>query len=100
VFFRVSVPKPPDGLVGTSVRLTITVDRSGGGLTVPLSAVSTAADGSARVQKSVAGALRSVTVTPGLSADGYVAVEVPGGGLAAGDDVLIGTGKGASTSRG
>jgi hypothetical protein len=101
VFFRVTVPNPPDRLVGTSVRLTIAVDQSRKGqLTVPLSALTTVADGSARVQKSVSGKIQDVAVTPGLSADGYVAVDVPNGALAAGDQVVIGTAKGASASRG
>jgi peptidoglycan hydrolase-like protein with peptidoglycan-binding domain len=101
VFFRVAVAQAPDRLVGTSVRLTIAVDQSSKSqLTVPLSAVSTAADGSARVQKSAGGKVAPVPVNPGLAADGYVAIDVPGGGLAAGDQVVIGTDKGASAARG
>ncbi len=101
VFFRVAVPDPPDRLIGTSVRLTIAVDQSSKSqLTVPLSAVTTAADGSARVQKSARGKVATIPVNPGLAADGYVAVDVPGGGLAAGDQVVIGTDKGASAARG
>jgi hypothetical protein len=46
----------------------------------------------------VDGKIDFVTVRPGLSADGYVAVTAPGGELAAGDLVVVGfESKGASS---
>ncbi len=85
----------PASLIGASVRLTIPVESTGGSvLTVPLSAVTLAADGSSRVQRQHDGVLEFVTVEPGLSADGYVAVNpVDGGVLKSGDLVVVGYGQ-------
>ena len=59
-------------------------------LVVPVSALTLAADGSSRVQRSVDGQLEQVTVEPGLSAQGLVAVDVVDGELNPGDLVVIG----------
>lgn len=89
VFFSTAVADPPATLVGSSVRLTIPVTSTDAAvLAVPVGAVSLAPDGSSRVQRSVAGRLEILPVTPGVSGDGYVAVT--GGGLAAGDLVVVG----------
>ncbi len=91
VWFSVIVSDPPPALVGASVRLTIPITTTGqAGLAVPASAISLAPDGTSRVQRSVDGALGFVTVAPGLSAAGYVAVTSPKGELAAGDLVVVG----------
>jgi peptidoglycan hydrolase-like protein with peptidoglycan-binding domain len=91
VAFTVVVDNPPPAMVGASVRVTIPVnptDRAQ--LTVPVSAVSLAADGSSRVQRSADGRLEFVPVTTGLAADGFVVVGATSGTLAAGDRVVIG----------
>lgn len=91
VWFSVRVADPPPALVGASVRLTIPIEGTGGSvLAVPAGAVTLAPDGTSRVQRSKNGQMRFVTVTPGLSADGYVAVVAPDRDLAAGDQVVVG----------
>lgn len=92
VFLQTAVNDPPPTLIGASVRLTVSVTSTTEAvLAVPVSAVSLAPDGSSRVQRSVAGKTEFVTVEPGVSADGLVAVTARRGGvLAAGDLVVIG----------
>ncbi len=93
VYIEVTVESPPANLVGASVRLTIPVQSSGGPvLAVPISALTLAADGSSRLQRSVHGATEFVPVTAGLSADGFVAVTDKGAALKQGDLVVIGFG--------
>ena len=91
VAFQVAVDDPPPTLVGASVRLTVPIESTpGAGLTVPVSAVSTGADGAPRVQKWIDSGVDFVPVKTGLSADGYVSVTAPSGDLAAGDSVVVG----------
>jgi hypothetical protein len=91
VWFEVLVDGSPASLVGTSVRLILAVESTGGTvLAVPVSAVSLAADGSSRVQLQRNGVLEFVVVNPGLSAEGYVEVTASSGDLKAGDLVVIG----------
>ena len=91
VYFEILVDEAPPGLVGSSVRITIPVESSGGAVrAVPVSALSMTADGSSRVQKSVGGALEFVAVEPGLSAKGYVGITPIGGTLDIGDLVVVG----------
>ncbi len=91
VWFEVLVDGSPASLVGTSVRLTVPVESSGGAvLAVPVSAVTLSVDGSSRVQRQHNGELEFVTVDPGLSAGGYVEVVPISGELKAGDLVVIG----------
>ena len=59
-------------------------------LAVPVSALTLSADGSSRVQRDTDGALEFVTVTSGLAADGYVAVNPVDSSLKAGDLVVVG----------
>jgi hypothetical protein len=94
VYFEVLVDNPPASLIGASVRLTVPVKSTGESvLAVPVSAVSMAADGSSRIQRSQEGNLEFVTVEPGLSADGFVAVKAVNGSLKAGDLVVVGFGE-------
>src|SRR5205085_4301593 len=81
----------PASLVGASVILTIAVQSTDGAvLAVPVNALSVAADGTSRVQvQGVDGMLRFVTVTPGLSAKGFVAVIPTTGTLKPGDLVVV-----------
>jgi peptidoglycan hydrolase-like protein with peptidoglycan-binding domain len=91
VYFEVLVDGAPPSLVGTSVRLTVPVESTGGAvLAVPVSAVTLSVDGSSRVQRQRNGTLEFVTVDPGLSAQGYVEVTPVQGELNAGDLVVIG----------
>ena len=92
VYFATRVDKPPPNLVGASVRLTIAVESTGGGaaLVVPVNAVSLAPDGSSRVERDKNGTLETVTVEPGLSASGFVAVRPVKGSLTVGDLVEVG----------
>ena len=101
VYFEVTVDGSPASLVGASVRLTVPVESTGGSvLAVPVNAVTLSADGSSRIQRSNNGALEYVTVEPGLSADGFVAVRAVGGSaLAAGDLVVIGFDQQGSSPR-
>jgi hypothetical protein len=91
VFFRVAVPRPPDALVGASVRLEVPIRSTPeAGITVPVTAVTLGADGGARVQKAVGERFELVRVQTGFSADGYVAVDPLSGRLEAGDRVVVG----------
>ena len=99
VFVSAVVTNPPATLVGSSVRLTIPVTSTGEAvLAVPISAVSLAPDGSSRVQRSVDGRLEFLSVEPGASGDGYVAVT--GSDLAAGDLVVVGIDAGRASGGG
>ena len=101
VYVSIDVETPPANLVGASVRLTIPVESSGRSvLSVPVSALTLAADGSSRVQRSVDGVTDFVTVVPGLSAAGYVGVTAPAGKLKAGDLVVIGVDRPTSVAGG
>lgn len=93
-------------LAGTSVVQTISVQTTEGEvLAVPVAALSMASDGSTRVQvQGGKGPDRYVTVEPGLSAKGLVAVSPVEGELAPGDLVVVGaigeSGKGAPSGGG
>lgn len=88
VYFETSVAAAPVNLVGASVRLTIAVESTvGTTLAVPISALSLAPDRTSRVQRHRDGVVEFVTVVPGLSAEGYVAVT---GDIAEGDLVSVG----------
>lgn len=79
-------------LAGASVVQTISVQTTEGEvLAVPVAALSMAADGRTRVQVQGAdGSTRYVTVDPGLSAKGLVAVDPVEGELNPGDVVVVG----------
>jgi multidrug efflux pump subunit AcrA (membrane-fusion protein) len=73
------------------VRVTVPVESTGGTvLAVPVSALTLAPDGSSRVQRAVEGTTEFVPVRPGLTADGFVAIQEASGVLKAGDMVVIG----------
>jgi multidrug efflux pump subunit AcrA (membrane-fusion protein) len=87
----------PFETVGQSLRVTIAAASTGTRrLVVPVTAMTSAADGSDFVSVVSAGALVTtkpsrVRVKAGLSADGYVTVEpVESGSLAVGDQVVVG----------
>lgn len=91
VYFEVMVDETPHTLDGFSLRLTIPVESTGGAVTtVPLSALSLAADGTSRVQVENNGQFEFITVDPGLSADGFVEVTPVDGTLLPGQMVVIG----------
>lgn len=91
VYVEILVQDAPVSIVGTSVRLTIPIESTGGSvLAVPISALSLAADGVSRVDVQRNGVLESVVVEPGLVADGYVAITVKGGSLQPGELVVVG----------
>lgn len=85
--------------MGFSVRLTFTVSSTDGEvLAVPIAALSVGADGESRVEVEREGsdvaesdAVESVTVTVGLSADGYAEIRAVDGDLEEGDRVVVGT---------
>jgi hypothetical protein len=91
-FMRVVPQEAPASLVGASVVLNITVDSTDGEvLAVPLAALSVGADRSSRVEvREDDGTTRSVTVNPGLSANGLVAVTAVDGELEKGQLVVVG----------
>lgn len=97
VYFEVIVDGSPANIVGASVRLTVPVESTGGSvLAVPIGAVTLSSDGSSRVQRDADGTLEYVTVEPGLSADGYVAVTAVDSKLEPGDLVVVGFDQGSS----
>lgn len=79
-------------LVGASVRITIpTKSTSGDALIVPVSALSVRSDGSTQIQiESSPGLVRTVIVSAGLSAQGFVEITSSSGSVAIGDRVVIG----------
>ncbi len=90
VYVEIAVPAPPPNLVGASVRLTIPVESTNGEvLAVPVSALTLGPDGSSRVQRDRGGTAEFVTVTAGLSADGYVEITAAPGSLEVGDLVVV-----------
>jgi hypothetical protein len=91
IYFEVHVDPTPVKLDGFSVRLTIPIKSTNGAVTtVPMSALSLAADGSSRVQVQEKGEFKYVVVKPGLSADGFVEVTPTNGGLEPGQLVVVG----------
>ena len=81
------------GQEGAPVKVSIVVgSTSDPVLVVPVAAVSTGADGQARVQvERPEGRTENVAVRVGLTALGYVQVSPSGGDLAEGDRVVVGT---------
>lgn len=93
VYMEVVPDDPPAELTGASVRITIAVKSTGGAvLSVPVAALSVGADGTSRVQVAERdGTIRTVSVEPGLSAQGYVQVTpVAGATLSDGERVVVG----------
>jgi hypothetical protein len=91
VYFEVVVDETPLSLDGFSLRLTIPVETTEGAvMTVPISALSLAADGTSRVQVENNSILDSVIVEPGLSAGGFVEITPIEGTLMPGQMVVIG----------
>lgn len=91
VYFEVRVTEAVGKLDGVSMRLSIPTESTQGPvLAVPTSALTLAADGSSRVQVQDGNSLRHVTVQPGLSTGGYVAVKPVNGNLLAGQLVVVG----------
>ena len=84
----------PAALVGSSVVLNVTVGATEGEvLTVPVSALSVDAKGVSRVQLQLPDrTTKYVTLTPGLTAGGLVAVTTIDGELKPGDMVIVGVG--------
>lgn len=83
----------PRQWTGRNVKVTFTGAQTAGEvLVVPVVALTAGADGGARVQVEDAdGTVRTVAVTAGLSADGFVEVTpIDAGDLAAGDQVVVG----------
>ncbi len=79
-------------LVGASVRITIpTKTTNGEALIVPVSALSVRATGSTQLQiQDSPGVVRTVVVTAGLSAQGFVEIVPVSGSVKPGDRVVIG----------
>jgi hypothetical protein len=91
MYLEVKVDATPVKLDGFSVRLTIPIKSTQGAvIAVPNSALSLAADGTSRVQVKRNETLEYISVTPGLSADGYVEVKPVDGKLAPGELVVVG----------
>lgn len=91
IYFETLVDETTTSLEGFSLRLTIPVQSTSDAvLVVPISALSLSADGSSRLQVDRDGELEYLTVEPGLSADGFVAVTPVEGELTTGQLVVIG----------
>ncbi|HET6750828.1 MAG TPA: hypothetical protein VFL71_16395, partial [Actinomycetes bacterium] len=80
-------PKATGSLDQAPVEADITTETRKGVLAVPVNALLALAEGGYAVELDQGGARRLVGVTLGLFADGLV--EVKGGGLAAGDRVVV-----------
>ena len=91
IYFEVKVNSTTQKLDGTSVRLTIPIKSTKGAvIAVPNSAISLSADGTSRIQVKRNNALEFISVTPGLSANGYVEVIPTNGKLEPGELVVVG----------
>ena len=96
----------PSGLnvssAGASVVQTISVESTQGEmLTVPVASLSVGADGATRVEvQGPNGITRYVTVVPGLTAKGLVAVTPVAGDLAPRDLVVVGSNTGPAAAKG
>lgn len=91
VYFEVKVLEGPPTIAKASLRLRLPVSSSGKKvLAVPVTAVTLGPDGTSRVQKKQGEGFEFVTVTPRLSAGGYVEIEVVQGTLQPGDMVVVG----------
>lgn len=91
VYFEVAVDENPINVVNSSVRLTIPIEFTGEAvLTVPISALTLAPDGTSRVQRMSGEVLEFVAVEPGLSANGFVEVTPVDGEISPGDLVVVG----------
>jgi peptidoglycan hydrolase-like protein with peptidoglycan-binding domain len=91
IYLEILVDETPLPLEGVSLRLTIPVESSGGTVTtVPISALSLAADGTSRVQVDNNGSLEFIVVEPGLSAGGFVEVTPIDGTISPGQLVVVG----------
>ena len=91
IYLAIKVNPTPVRLEGYSVRLKIPIESTKEAVTaVPVSALSLAPDGTSRVQVENNGVLKYVTVKPGLSSGGYVAVGPVEGTLSAGQRVVVG----------
>jgi multidrug efflux pump subunit AcrA (membrane-fusion protein) len=91
VYLEVTPDEAPDQLLGASVKLTIAVRSTGSDvLAVPVSALFVTVKGTSRVQVLDGDSTRTVTVRPGLSAQGLVEVTPVDGSLTAGDRVVVG----------
>ena len=102
IYIEITPDDAPTQLVGASVRITIpTKTTNGEALVVPVSALSVRADGSTQLQiEDQPGSIRTVVVTAGLSAQGFVEIIAITGGVSVGDRVVIGTKGGSSTTPG
>ncbi len=99
VYFEVQVEDAPANLINASVRLTIPIESTSDQvLVVPVTALTLAPDGASQVQVDRNGTLRSLAVSPGLSAQGFVEVTPIDGELAEGDMVLVGYDNGVQPS--
>ncbi len=91
IYFEILVDETPTSLAGISLRLTIPIQSTTGAVTtVPVSALTLAADGTSRVQVDNQGSLEFIVVEPGLSADGFVEVTPVDGRLEPGQLVVVG----------
>ncbi len=90
-YFSVRVGESPTPLQGFSLRLTMPIKSTHGAVTtVPMSALSLAADGKSRIQVQRGAELQYLPVEPGLAADGFVEVKPIDGKLEAGQLVVVG----------
>jgi peptidoglycan hydrolase-like protein with peptidoglycan-binding domain len=98
-YFSIRVGESKTALQGFSLRLTMPIKSTQGAVTtVPMSALSLAADGKSRIQVQRGGKLVYVPVEPGLAADGFVEVKALEGKLEPGQMVVVGNHTEASDS--
>ncbi len=86
------IGKIPDEAVGQNMKVEIPIVSSGGEvLAVPLAALSSTGSGNVRVEvERGEGVIETVTVKPGLKAEGFVQVNVLEGSLQEGDRLVVG----------
>jgi hypothetical protein len=92
IYFLVRVNESNMPLPGFSLRLTLPTQSSKRAVTsVPMSALTLAADGRSRIQVENNGQLEYVIVEPGMAADGFVEVRPLTGTIKAGQLVVVGS---------
>jgi peptidoglycan hydrolase-like protein with peptidoglycan-binding domain len=98
-YYSVRVGETQTALQGFSLRLTMPIKSTAGEVsTVPMSAISLAADGKSRIQIQNGNGLEYVIVEPGLAADGFVEVKPLEGTLKPGQLVVVGNGLSDNTT--
>jgi hypothetical protein len=92
IYCAIRVEEMSSPMQGFSLRLKIPIESSKEPvLSVPVSALSLAADGTSRIQAQIEGALEYVVVEPGMAANGFVEIKPAAAKLQPGQLVVVGS---------